>query len=140
MTDVSNMGLAVGAQAMRLPAGRSTGSATPEPSVAVIPGQHPGRQVTHAMEEGQREQLKAAEPPTNLSDESAARRADRLQVAMDRFNRSVNFRIDQETGINVITIRDRNTDEIIRQYPPDEFLALAARLDEMRGLFFEEVA
>jgi flagellar protein FlaG len=63
-----------------------------------------------------------------------------LDTAISQFNRSVNFRIDQNTGHQVITIRDRATGETIRQIPSKTFLALAERMDEMRGILFEKVA
>jgi len=88
----------------------------------------------------QRERLNEAEPPEKDNKQTVAQRDERLQAAMDKFNRSVNFRIDRETGLNVITIRDKATNEIIRQFPPEEFLTLVSRMEEMRGLFFEEVA
>ena len=63
-----------------------------------------------------------------------------LEAAIAKFNRSVNFRVDQETGDPVITIRDRATGETIRQIPSDTFLALSKRMDDMRGILFEKVA
>jgi len=141
MTDVTNIGPAAVAQVMRASAGRSPGSATPRRSLAAAPGQTRTRQELHVLaEEVQREPLKEVEPTPNNNTKTAAQRDERLQAAMDKFNRSVNFRIDRETGINVITIRDRATHEVIRQFPPEEFLTLVSRMEEMRGLFFEEVA
>ena len=141
MTDVTNIGPAAVAQVMRASAGRSPGSATPRQSPAAAQGQTLTRQELHALaEEVQREPLKAVEPKPKNNTQAVAQRDEHLQAAMDKFNRSVNFRIDRETGINVITIRDRATHEVIRQFPPEEFLTLVSRMEEMRGLFFEEVA
>lgn len=63
-----------------------------------------------------------------------------LDAAIAQFNRSVNFRVDADSGQQVITIRDRATGETIRQIPSDTFLALAEHMDEMRGILFEKVA
>ena len=141
MTDVTNIAPAAIAQVVRAQAGSSAGSATPRQSHAAASGLAPNRQGLQMFAgEVQREQLKTAEPPTIDNAQLAAQRNEQLQAVIEKFNRSVNFRIDKETGINVITIRDKSTDEIIRQYPPEEFLALVSRMQEMRGLFFEEVA
>lgn len=141
MTDVTNIGPSAVAQVMRAQVGRSAGSATPKQSLPPISGPALTRQELQVpAEEVQREQLKAAEPPTETNKTTIVQRDEHLQAVMDAFNRSVNFRVDRDTGINVITIRDRTTDEIIRQFPPEEFLTLVSRMKEMRGLFFEEVA
>jgi flagellar protein FlaG len=91
-------------------------------------------------EEVQREQLTQVEPPTRNENHVKSKHNEQLHEAMAEFNRSVNFRVDQDTGITVLTVRDRATQEVIRQIPPDEFLTLVSRLDEMRGIFFEEMA
>ncbi|HBB41502.1 MAG: hypothetical protein COW73_04665 [Nitrospirae bacterium CG18_big_fil_WC_8_21_14_2_50_70_55] len=115
----------------------------PRPSAAMTPGAGGGPQVSlntgdlgtmidglgSAATTGQR----GATPRS-----SAAPQA--LDAAMAQFNRSVNFRVDQETGHQVITIRDRATGETIRQIPPDVFLALAKHMEQMRGVLFEKVA
>jgi flagellar protein FlaG len=91
-------------------------------------------------EEVQREQLTKAEPPARNESHGKEKNNKQINDAMAKFNRSVNFRVDQDTGITVLTVRDRATQEVIRQIPPEEFLALVSRLDEMRGIFFEEIA
>ncbi|MEH8165449.1 flagellar protein FlaG [Aeromonas allosaccharophila] len=41
---------------------------------------------------------------------------------------SVNFRIDDDSGKTVIKLLDRDSQEVIRQIPSDELLAIARRL------------
>jgi flagellar protein FlaG len=96
-------------------------------------------EIEYVSEEVQRESLEQAEPRTSTTNQAAAQR-DQLGEAMAKFNRSVNFKVDQDTGVDVMTVRDRSTGEVVRQYPPKEFLTLVSRLEEMRGVFFEEVA
>ncbi len=76
----------------------------------------------------------------NRSDHRPAVTPQALDAAIAQFNRSVNFRVDPGSGHQVVTIRDRATGETIRQIPSDAFLALAKRMDEMRGILFEKVA
>ncbi|NLO79813.1 MAG: flagellar protein FlaG [Xanthomonadaceae bacterium] len=47
------------------------------------------------------------------------------------------FSVDEATGKLVVTVVDAETREVIRQIPSEEVLAIAARLDEARGLLFE---
>lgn len=45
--------------------------------------------------------------------------------------RSLQFSVDEGTGTTVITVRDAVTDEVIRQIPSEELVALAKRLKEL---------
>lgn len=59
---------------------------------------------------------------------------DRLQEAS---NSTVKFQIDSESGDVIVQVVDRNTEEVVRQIPPEEIVALKERLAEMRGLLFD---
>jgi flagellar protein FlaG len=45
--------------------------------------------------------------------------------------RNLQFTVDDVTGISVITVRDAQSDEVIRQIPSEELLQLARRVKEM---------
>ncbi|MCG6939215.1 MAG: flagellar protein FlaG [Gammaproteobacteria bacterium] len=45
-------------------------------------------------------------------------------------NRQLEFRLDEQSGRTVITVRDSDTQEIIRQIPDDEALHFAHRLQQ----------
>lgn len=94
-----------------------------------------------------RQEVAAAAPqtvskaePTRVQEESKASRleqrnkeeAEALRAKVEELNqnaqsirRSLRFDVDDDTGITVITVRDRDTDEVIRQIPSEELLALA---------------
>ncbi len=46
---------------------------------------------------------------------------------------SVRFENDNEAGELVVKVVDRDTDEVIRQIPPEELLDLTKRLNDLRG-------
>jgi len=48
--------------------------------------------------------------------------------------RSIDFHFDAESGLPVVTVRDTNTGELIRQLPSEEALRLAQLLKEGNGL------
>lgn len=54
--------------------------------------------------------------------------------------RSLQFKLDQDSGKMVVQIKDADTDEVIRQIPPEYVLKLAKQLGEVKGLLFEEKA
>lgn len=49
------------------------------------------------------------------------------------------FSVHKASGRTVVTVKDALTGEVIREIPPSELLNLAARLDEMVGLLFDQV-
>lgn len=50
----------------------------------------------------------------------------------------VRFTLDSDLGSVVVKVVDPNTDEIIRQIPPEEILSLRKRLAEMRGILIDK--
>ncbi len=53
-------------------------------------------------------------------------------------NRSLKFRVHDDSGQLMVEIVDRGSGETIRTNPPEEFLDLAVRMREMVGFFFDE--
>jgi len=65
--------------------------------------------------------------------------ADQVQKNIKMFhNVNLHFSVQQATGQIVVTVRDEDTGKIIRQIPPSQMLDLAARLEEMAGLIFDQ--
>lgn len=54
-------------------------------------------------------------------------------------NVDLQFSVHEGSGQMVVTVMDSLTGEVIREIPPSEILNLAARLDEMIGLLFDQV-
>jgi len=48
------------------------------------------------------------------------------------------FKVHKPTGKVMVTVRNESTGEVIREIPPHETLNLAARLDAMAGLIFDQ--
>ncbi|MEW6263532.1 MAG: flagellar protein FlaG [Thermodesulfobacteriota bacterium] len=46
---------------------------------------------------------------------------------------SLSFAVDKATGRTIIKIVDAQTEEVVRQLPPEEILRLAASLEKMAG-------
>ena len=51
---------------------------------------------------------------------------------------NMNFSIHEASGQVMVTISDEETKEVVREIPPSEFLNLAAKLDEMVGILFDQ--
>lgn len=70
-----------------------------------------------------------------------------LKQATDQLNRAIQltannlqFAIDKSTGIHVVKVVDTQTNEVIRQFPSEDILAMAKALDQWQGLLVREKA
>ncbi len=70
-----------------------------------------------------------------------------LRGALEKVNKLVSaysselkFSVDEETGIDVVKVIDKSTDEVIRQMPSEEMLKIAQSLDKIVGVLFRDKA
>jgi len=61
-----------------------------------------------------------------------------LNAFVQLTQRDVNFGIDEQSGRDVISVFEAETQELIRQIPSEEALALLKRMDKAIGLLFSE--
>jgi flagellar protein FlaG len=52
---------------------------------------------------------------------------------IQNIQRSLQFTVDEASGKDVVTVLDKETEEVIRQFPSDEVLAIARQLAEQNG-------
>lgn len=69
-----------------------------------------------------------AQQPAATSAEDVKRAAQKLETFMQSMNRYLEFRVDEDSGRTVVTVKDRNTGEILRQIPSEEVMRLAHNL------------
>ena len=55
-------------------------------------------------------------------------------------NKSLQFRFDQATGEMIVTIRDEETGEVIRQVPGEDALRIAQRIEDTLSAMLDEKA
>lgn len=80
--------------------------------------------------------------PANASPgrEQIDRAMSEVRKALDPVARNLQFSIDEETGRTVIKVVDSTTQQVIRQMPSEELLALTRSLDSLSGLFVKQKA
>ncbi|MET0534939.1 MAG: flagellar protein FlaG [Steroidobacter sp.] len=71
------------------------------------------------------EQAAAQREPTMAEVKQAARQ---LETFMESMNRYLEFRVDQDSGRTVVTVKDKTTGDVVRQIPTEEVLRLAHNL------------
>jgi len=74
----------------------------------------------------------------SVSIEDVKDEVEKLNRIVKNYNHRVNFDVDQKTSQVVVKIVDGETDKIIRQIPPEEILNLSRRMDELRGMIFDD--
>lgn len=83
----------------------------------------------------------AARAGTVVGDAGELERAMRsIERHVQNLQRRLQFSVDEASGRTVVTVIDRETDEVIRRIPSREMLALAGRLDATTGLLLAEQA
>jgi len=79
----------------------------------------------------------AAQQP---SPEQVEQAVEAVEKAVKPVAQDLQFSIDKETGKTIISVVDSVTNEVIRQIPGDEILAIAKAVDRMQGLLFSQKA
>ena len=77
----------------------------------------------------------AAQP---LEREQLEKMAQQLQDFMGEMNRSLQFKVDEDSGRDVIKVLDKDSGEVIKQYPSEEVLSLVSKLSESAGILIDQ--
>src|SRR5262245_55669166 len=85
-------------------------------------------QPTAAAEAAQLKQTTPASVPAEPSVDDVKRAAQQLEAHMQGMNRYLEFRVDEDSGRTVVTVKDKTTGETIRQIPSEEIMRLAHNL------------
>lgn len=63
---------------------------------------------------------------------------DELNTKLDESRQTrLRFSVDSESGVVIIQVVDKATEEVVRSIPPEEMIALKKRMTEMRGILFD---
>ena len=82
-------------------------------------------------------QAPAAPPVEVRKIESVTRQIDSF---LRSINKSLQFHVDQATGEMIVTIRDDETGEVIRQVPGEDALRIAQRIEDQLSALLDEKA
>ncbi|MBL1378408.1 flagellar protein FlaG [Zobellella iuensis] len=76
-----------------------------------------------------------AQDATAFSIEQLEEMAGQMESFIGTFNRGLQFRVDENSGRQVVTVLDSDTGDVVRQIPTEELLDVITRLTEAsRGL------
>jgi len=73
-----------------------------------------------------------------LDKEEMSELKEKINETLEPINIALDFEIEDEIEETVVKVKNRDTEEIIRQIPPQALLHMAKRMEEMSGLLIEE--
>lgn len=111
----------------------SAPSAAPEAAVRPSPRQvsPPPLEKTQSPEEKQNVQF---------SREELLNAAKEANEFISHVNDNLQFSVDDETGKTIIKVVDATTQEVIKQIPSEEMIAIAKAMDKLKGLLIQQKA
>ena len=74
------------------------------------------------------------------SEEEVKTSVNALNELTRSMNSNLSFSIDKDTGQTVVKVIDSSTDEVIKQIPSEEILAISKAIDQLKGVFIQQKA
>ena len=74
----------------------------------------------------------------NISEDDIMQAVNRANKALDGTNRRFEYSIHEQTNTIVVKVIDTQTNEVIREIPPEKILNLIAKLWELAGIIVDE--
>jgi len=78
-----------------------------------------------------------AKAKQSLTPDQLEKVAQQLQDFVGEMNRGLEFTVDKDSGRDVIKVFDKDSGDLIKQYPSEEVLTLVAKLSDMVGGFID---
>lgn len=87
-----------------------------------------------------KETPRLAEQSVDLTREELTEAVESLNQHVQSVRRELRFELDEASGRTVIHVIDSETEEVIRDIPPESARALAAHFDQLQGVLLQEKA
>jgi len=116
----------------------ASGNAQPVPASSQRPAAAENAGATPAVGNAPRN---SSTLPTQEPDrETLLQAVDEVRKAITPVAQDLLFSIDNDTGRTVVKVVDSSTDEVIRQIPSEEVLAISKALDKLQGVLIKQDA
>jgi flagellar protein FlaG len=73
----------------------------------------------------------------HLTSQQLDKVAQQLQDFVGDLNRNIEFSVDEDSGRDVIKVIDKDSGDLLKQYPSEEVLTLVSKLSDMVGGFVD---
>ncbi len=95
----------------------------------------------------QPEQPKAHEPAAPKVDFDPKKMQQQLNDAVDHLNkmmedgkRGLGFSVDNKLNMTIVTVKDTNTGEVVRQIPSEAVIRVAHQIEDLKGVLYSKNA
>lgn len=79
-------------------------------------------------------------PAQPVTQETVAAAVQSANAYVQSISSSIQFSLDQDSGRTVVKMVDTETEEVLRQFPSEEMLAISKSIDRMQGLLINREA
>lgn len=114
------------------------GAAVTRAPVSPVPGVHPVQAATDNLRnnsDNNRAKTEASASRPKASEEEIQRATEDLKQRVQTLAPELQFSVDKTSGRSIVKFIDRATQEVVRQFPSEEALALTRAMDQFqRGL------
>jgi flagellar protein FlaG len=83
------------------------------------------------------QQVQDAQEKRDIKPEELQKLIEEVKKKFDMLSKYLKIDIDQELGIPVVKIMEKDTNRVVRQIPPEYLLDLMKRIDQLLGLLME---
>ncbi|RDE22399.1 flagellar biosynthesis protein FlaG [Motiliproteus coralliicola] len=90
--------------------------------------------------EAQQRRVEQAQESQKARTENMERLVEEINAFASQISRNLNFSVDDPTGHTVITVTEKESGELVRKIPSEEFLALSQHIQDMNNLLFKDKA
>ncbi len=82
---------------------------------------------------------KLSEEVQKATEEKIQRVSELMNDYVHSLQKNITIQVDNETGDIMVKVISEEDGKVIREIPSEELLALAARMEEISGVFFDQV-
>lgn len=61
-----------------------------------------------------------------------------LNEFISSLNNNLQFSVDEDTGKTIVKVTDKDTNQVIKQFPSEEILSIAKAIDKLKGLLIHQ--
>ena len=79
-------------------------------------------------------------PAQPVTQEAVVAAVQAANAYVESVSTSLKFSLDEDTGRTVVKMVDTQTEEVLRQFPSEEMLAISKSIDRMQGLLINREA
>lgn len=83
-------------------------------------------------------EVSSADEQKKFTEEELIYAIEKANKSVKIYDRKLEFSIHEKTKEIIVKVIDTNTDEVIREIPPEKILDMVARLWEMAGILVDE--